>query len=676
HSLIKDQDKDLRWIAVDVLGSAFVHILDKLQAWQDLHSLIQDEDRGVRKRAADILGLVFVHIPDKSQAWQDLICLTQDEDESMRWGALNSIGSVFVHVPDKSQAWQDLIRLTQDQDRDVLMHAFHTLGRVSVIKATEAKDRDTLRKELSAAIDYFEKSSKYAHFNNPAKFCLPFYRSYFAITFQNSREGEVKKYLADAKEAVGESKGKAELFEAVESLARALQELQVLKNKSVLELADELNIYNWYCNKAAEHMIVAEQSAPGAVKLMRKCNPFLEEKMQATIAEIQEKTRRICQITRGSGTEYEDPGTEIHKAAKALSTEDISKMQKCSARIVSQLKKFCKMLPEEKKSSVCDVVEEIARAAEFPEKLNKIELALLYLCPLLEEMISSNNEPFVDVVILTVLPEEYYGICNQISVLRPPSDLGSIPNLYAWKFGDVFSPKFNGIYKVAIGMIGRAGTTNSALAATGAIQLWRPRYVIFSGIAGGLPDPNKDDSRPQLGDVVIADVIFGYEYGKVDEKFMPRGNWTYKTDQGLLNSASAYILQDDWRQHIKAKSPAKWAPIVISGEIASGDKVIDDPTNDFFAQVLKSWPKVKAVEMEGAGVAGAIEQAQSLGISVGFMMIRGISDLPRDNGCDRGTKERDAWKAYASDTAAAFTVGWIAEGLPLPPSARNSASIE
>jgi hypothetical protein len=27
------------------------------------------------------------------------------------------------------------------------------------------------------------------------------------------------------------------------------------------------------------------------------------------------------------------------------------------------------------------------------------------------------------------------------------------------------------------------------------------------------------------------------------------------------------------------------------------------------------------------------------------------------------TKVRDAWKAYASDAAAAFTIGWIADGL-------------
>jgi nucleoside phosphorylase len=78
--------------------------------------------------------------------------------------------------------------------------------------------------------------------------------------------------------------------------------------------------------------------------------------------------------------------------------------------------------------------------------------------------------------------------------------------------------------------------------------------------------------------------------------------------------------------------------------------------------------------MEGAGIGSAIEQAQSLKVPVGFMVIRAISDLPRpeeDGDKTRGTEERDAWKAYASDVAAAFTIGWIADGLPLPPLARN-----
>ena len=310
---------------------------------------------------------------------------------------------------------------------------------------------------------------------SPAKFCLSFYRSYFAITFQSAKEDEVKRYLDEAKSVVGGSDSKAELIEAVENLAKALQDLKELKSRSIEEISNELNTYRWYCDKAAEHMNAAEDKAPGAVELMRKCNPLLEERIQATIEEIQERARQICRVTRGTGTEYEALGAEIQRAASVLSTGDLAKTQRCSSRIVLQLKKLCKMLPDVEKASVCDVVEDIMTEKEFPEKLIKIELALSYLSPLLEDLVSSDNQSIVDVVILTVLLEEYGRICNQISDLGPPPDTGSTPNLYAWQFGNVFCSKFNGSYKVAVGMIGRAGTTSGALAAREAVQLWRPR---------------------------------------------------------------------------------------------------------------------------------------------------------------------------------------------------------
>src|SRR5690606_35252520 len=79
-------------------------------------------------------------------------------------------------------------------------------------------------------------------------------------------------------------------------------------------------------------------------------------------------------------------------------------------------------------------------------------------------------------------------------------------------------------------------------------------------------------------------------------------------------------------------------------------------------------PRQAGLEMEGAEAAAAIDQAGRQGIPTRFMMIRGISDLPRAEGKNNGRKERDAWKAYASDASTAFVMGWIAEGLPMPPS--------
>lgn len=273
-----------------------------------------------------------------------------------------------------------------------------------------------------------------------------------------------------------------------------------------------------------------------------------------------------------------------------------------------------------------------------------------------------------DAVILTVLPEEYHAVCTQLSYLRSPECLESDPNLYAWKFGDVFCPTYNSNYTVVVGMIVRPGTNQSVLATSDAIRQWKPRYLFFTGIAGGMSSLRKCD-------IVIADAIYGYEYGKIDDEFLPRMNWTYKTDQGLLTHANACAINGGWRERFHSMAHFESESKVVTGDIASGDKIIDNPTNTFFRQVLKTWPSVKAVEMEGAGAGNSIEHAQSQGIAVGFMMIRGISDIPRPafNGVNdiRGTKERDTWKRCAACAAAAFTVGLIEYSLPVPPQKRK-----
>jgi hypothetical protein len=248
-----------------------------------------------------------------------------------------------------------------------------------------------LKRELEFAVAFFEKSSKESEFS-PAKFCHPFYRSYLAITFQEAKDDEVQRYLAEAKDAVGGSESKDELLKAVENLANALQESQRLKSRSVEDVSSELDTYRWYCDKAASHMEAAKDKAPGAVELMKKCNPLLEAKIQTTILEIQKKAKQICQITQGSGTTFESHGMEINIAARALSFDDISKTQRGISRITSQLKNFCRLLPEGERELVCSAVKEIELVPDFPDKLDKIELAIAYVGSAMKTALLSEND--------------------------------------------------------------------------------------------------------------------------------------------------------------------------------------------------------------------------------------------------------------------------------------------
>jgi HEAT repeat protein len=381
HGLTQDQNSEVRRGAARALSSAFILLPDKIQGWQDLLRLTQDQNSEVRWDAVYALGSAFVLLPDKIQGWQDLLRLTQDQNSEVRRGAVLALGSAFALMPDKTQSWEDLLRLTQDKDSDVRMYAYHSLGRFSVYKALEANEKNNIKSGLEAAVEFFEKSSQEQSYSNPARFCLPFYRSYLALTFQGASEAEVQKYLAEVKEAVGSSENKRELFGAVKNLAKALEETQKLKEKSIEHIQSDLEAYQWYCDRAAEHMAAAEEKAPGAVKLMKKCNPIIEERIKSTIAGIQKTARELCLATRGSGTKYEAPGAQINREAKSLSSEDPLKTFKSSTRIASILKEFCGLLPRDKRGHACEIVDEIEAEQELFGKLSKIELALTYLQP-------------------------------------------------------------------------------------------------------------------------------------------------------------------------------------------------------------------------------------------------------------------------------------------------------
>ena len=209
--------------------------------------------------------------------------------------------------------------------------------------------RMSLETELESAVEFFEKSSQVRVLFQSGKILPSFYRSYLALTFRGASEAEVKRYLAEAKEALGSSENKKELFGAVENLAKALEETQKLKKKSREQIQSDLKAYQWYCDQAAEHMAAVEEKTPGAVRLLRKCNPIIEERIEATIAGIQKTAREICQVTRGSGTKYEAPGARINQEAKNLSSEDPIKAFKSSTRIASILREFCSLLPKDKR---------------------------------------------------------------------------------------------------------------------------------------------------------------------------------------------------------------------------------------------------------------------------------------------------------------------------------------
>jgi nucleoside phosphorylase len=275
----------------------------------------------------------------------------------------------------------------------------------------------------------------------------------------------------------------------------------------------------------------------------------------------------------------------------------------------------------------------------------------------------------VDIAIMTIIPEEYEAVLALLDDHEAAPASKTKPNTYAWRVGRISRDGADRSYRVVVGLAGRAGNVSGTTAILRTVERWQPRYVLLIGIAGGLPR-----EECAKGDVVVSTAIWGYEYGKLEARFTPRNDQTFLVDGPLIRASLAVgVMRPEWHTAIRAPAPVPGVkPKVLVGPVASGEKVVDDVTNDFFKQVLEHWPKLQAIEMEGAGAAAAIQTCREEGRVVGFLMIRGISDMPKGQSVSvlptgAQTKERDAWKRFAAGAAACFAVRLVREGWPSPP---------
>lgn len=150
------------------------------------------------------------------------------------------------------------------------------------------------------------------------------------------------------------------------------------------------------------------------------------------------------------------------------------------------------------------------------------------------------------------------------------------------------------------------GKVNAAVGTALLIDKFSPRRVINTGVAGGFP-PDK----LRLGDIVISTevrhhdadaTVFDYEYGQI-----PKMPAAYYPDRRLLALAA---------RALKGAGGVR----VIRGQIMSGDSFVHNARQ--IREILRKFPSVLAVEMEGAAIA----QTCYL-FDTPFLIIRSISDL-------------------------------------------------
>jgi nucleoside phosphorylase len=254
-----------------------------------------------------------------------------------------------------------------------------------------------------------------------------------------------------------------------------------------------------------------------------------------------------------------------------------------------------------------------------------------------------------DFLIVTALPEEREAVLDRFTGwTKVPKESTDVHTYYEAEVGSAAAG--GGSYRVIVAMLLRMGPIQAAAQTVAAVAKWNPQVVIMVGIAGGLA------GEAALGDVLIADQVVDYTIGKlrrVKGKLRRSIRWVgHPADASLLDSA--FNLKQGWHSLITAVRPGRRSkaeePVVRFGVVISGGDVIADA--QALSRYKDAWPKLIGAEMEGGGVATALEATYK----PRFFMVRGVSDLADDVKDAEHTK---LWRPYACDVAATFTLALI-----------------
>lgn len=246
------------------------------------------------------------------------------------------------------------------------------------------------------------------------------------------------------------------------------------------------------------------------------------------------------------------------------------------------------------------------------------------------------------VAIITIVEEEHAAV----------RELGAFANLIgdtSYLYQNEVAPN---VYDVILARTAdRSNTPCSELVRTIA-ELFRPEFIILSGIAGGVG--GRDDVN--LGDVVVADHVDWYEMRKIaDGKDVIRKQAFDHPSLYLRDTITQRVKhKGDWLGRVAADRPKPGAPKVLEGNLIAGDKILGDGQNDYQKKILLEFDKALAIDMESYGLARGVYNARSTRhYNLNYLIVRGISDLVDQNDNDA---QRKQWRDYAAATSAAFAL--------------------
>lgn len=292
----------------------------------------------------------------------------------------------------------------------------------------------------------------------------------------------------------------------------------------------------------------------------------------------------------------------------------------------------------------------------------------------------SNRPPrirrnLVRIGIVTALPEECAAVT---AILENPKSCPAKSSMRQYIIGEIPS-KHGGSHQIVllppIGMGNNIAATNVTFLLQ---EFPNIEEIIMVGIAGGVPSPQKPDEHVRLGDIVVSSEYGVVQYDYVKETMERTTIRSFPRPPSAVMLQTVRLLQMDERRglypwerfiaqtcdtlherrpnhntdnlfdtcdppqkirHPRDSKRRNGYPRVFVGLIGSANKLLKNPKERDQLRDLG----VKAVEMEGAGVADAAWFGRA-----SYFIVRGVCDY-----CDE--HKNDVWHLYSAIAAASYT---------------------
>lgn len=278
-----------------------------------------------------------------------------------------------------------------------------------------------------------------------------------------------------------------------------------------------------------------------------------------------------------------------------------------------------------------------------------------------------NPDHDADFAILTILQEAYDSVKRIFRLSDFSERLG-----YQWTYGTI--PLNDGTHlRLALGRTLDRDNIPAATFTSKMIEAWKPINLLLVDIGGAV----EGRDNVQLGDVVTHTTLHYYDHHKVvgrgrhSPRYIPFA--PASTHLRELSRRPADRADQSWIDRIEVRRPIEGIPRVLPGEMLVGGAI--QANSPRLKKLLLQYPKALAVETEGAGTARAVLDSDLVMRVPNFLIVRGVSDFCNVPQEDNQTT-RDAWRAYAAESAAAHAYSLILETRGSPRSGDEPETID